>query len=453
MPTPEDWAKGEVLNMKEAKRLTTGIYKGQVEHKYDYVATQFDTPAYGWSSTKEHVGLWLITPSNEYMSGGPTKIELNAHLDGNETGWPTLLNVWKGPHYGATQLFAVPGESWTKCIGPFLLYCNSAPSHEQMWKDALDRAATDAKAWPFDWVNDPSFYPPKAARSTVTGQIVLNDPYVKQSQISNLLVGLSAPDWKAPGNRNIDWQQDSKFYQFWVRADSSGKFAIPNVRAGDYVLHAFSTGVLGELSRADIKVVEGKPLDLGQLAWTPVRFGKPIWEIGIPDRSAGEFFRGDDYWHWGLYTLYPKDFPNDVNFVIGKSDWRKDWNLMQVPRGTDPDGKGQGTATTWTIRFDMPQAPRGKATLRLALAGTEARSVAITMNDKPAGNLTGLPNTMVIHRDSNRSYWTEKPVSFDATLMKAGENVLKLTIPAGSLTAGIEYDYLRLELDESSAAN
>jgi hypothetical protein len=75
------------------------------------------------------------------------------------------------------------------------------------------------------------------------------------------------------------------------------------------------------------------------------------------------------------------------------------------------------------------------------------------MNDKPAGNLTGLPNTMVIHRDSNRSYWTEKPVSFDATLMKAGENVLKLTIPAGSLTAGIEYDYLRLELDESSAAN
>jgi len=34
--------------------------------------------------------------------------------------------------------------------------------------------------------------------------------------------------------------------------------------------------------------------------------------------------------------------------------------------------------------------------------------------------------------------------------MKAGTNVLKLTIPAGSLTSGILYDYLRLELDESA---
>ena len=34
--------------------------------------------------------------------------------------------------------------------------------------------------------------------------------------------------------------------------------------------------------------------------------------------------------------------------------------------------------------------------------------------------------------------------------MKAGENVMQLTVPAGSLTAGIIYDYLRLELDEKT---
>jgi len=35
--------------------------------------------------------------------------------------------------------------------------------------------------------------------------------------------------------------------------------------------------------------------------------------------------------------------------------------------------------------------------------------------------------------------------------MKAGQNVMKLTIPAGGLTSGIMYDYLRLELDDSAS--
>ena len=39
----------------------------------------------------------------------------------------------------------------------------------------------------------------------------------------------------------------------------------------------------------------------------------------------------------------------------------------------------------------------------------------------------------------------EKDVTFDAALLKPGENTLKLTIPAGGLTSGIIYDYLRLE--------
>ena len=37
---------------------------------------------------------------------------------------------------------------------------------------------------------------------------------------------------------------------------------------------------------------------------------------------------------------------------------------------------------------------------------------------------------------------------FDAALLKAGKNVLTLTIPPGSVMSGIEYDYLRLELQE-----
>src|SRR3954470_12137850 len=74
MPTAADWDKGTPLNMKEARRLTTGLYAGQAEHKYDYSAVQFDIPAFGWSSTRQHVGLWFVNPTIEYLSGGATKV-------------------------------------------------------------------------------------------------------------------------------------------------------------------------------------------------------------------------------------------------------------------------------------------------------------------------------------------------------------------------------------------
>ena len=44
----------------------------------------------------------------------------------------------------------------------------------------------------------------------------------------------------------------------------------------------------------------------------------------------------------------------------------------------------------------------------------------------------------------------EHNLAFDVSLMKAGTNELKLTIPADGLTSGILYDYLRLELDEKA---
>ena len=440
MITAYDWDHGTQLNMKEARRMNTGIRKGQVEHKYDYAAVQFDTPAYGWSSTREHVGLWLVTPSYEYMSGGPTKVELTAHPDATFTDSltdrapPVILNVWKGPHYGGTLLDLPQGEEWRKTIGPFLLYANSEPTPDAMWHNALVRASTEEPRWPYDWAVAED-YPGKAGRASVSGRIVLND----SAKLSRLLVGLA--------HSGVDWQKDAQYYQFWVRADGLGRFTIPNVRPGAYTLHAFADGVLGEYEKTGIAVKAGESLDLGALAWTPVRYGRQLWEIGVPDRTAGEFLHGNHYSQWGLYYQYAKDFPDDVHYVIGKSDYRKDWNLMQVPRAIGDTGRG--TATTWSVSFDLPAALHGRATLRLSFAGTEAKQVAVTMNDQPIGTVTGLPNTMVIHRDADRSWWQEKDVVFDAAVMKAGTNVLKLTIPAGPVTAGVEYDYLRLEVEES----
>lgn len=454
MITAYDWNHGTVMNMKEARLMNSGVMKGQVEHKYDYAAIQFDTPAYGWSSTKDKIGIWLINPSNEYMSGGATKLELIAHRDATFTDSltapapATILNVWKGPHYGGTFAEVEQGEDWKKTIGPFLLYCNTGDSHDAAWKDALSRAAKERSSWTYDWAADTE-YPAKKDRGSVSGRIVLDDPV---SKMSNLLVGLSHSDYKLANGENIDWQHDGKYYQFWVRGGADGKFLIKNIRPGIYTLHAFADGVLGEYARSDITVEPGKSVDLGSLTWKPVRYGRQLWEIGIPDRTAGEFLHGDHYYQWGLYNQYPKDFPNDVNFVIGKSDYHKDWNLMQVPRAHDDTGKGRGDETTWMVSFDLPKVPVGKATLRLSFAGTEAKTLTLKMNDQQIGVLTDLPNTSVIHRDSDRGFWQEKLVSFDASVMKQGTNVLKLIVPAGPVMNGIEYDYLRLELDGNARA-
>ena len=196
----------------------------------------------------------------------------------------------------------------------------------------------------------------------------------------------------------------------------------------------------------------GAPLDLGSLNWIPQRYGRQLWDIGIPDRTAGEFLHGDHYYQWGLYNQYPKDFPNDVNYVIGVSDYHRDWNYAQVPRAADNTGTGIGAATTWTIRFVLPNAPKGRAILRLSLAGSSAKRISVGVNGAPAGDTGPLEDTATIRRDADRGYWREVYVPFDAALMKAGDNAMTLTIPAGNVMSGVEYDYLRLELDDTASA-
>jgi Polysaccharide lyase family 4, domain II len=204
MPTGADWDKGAALNMKEARRLTTGHFEGRAEHKYDYSAVQSEIPAFGWASTKEKIGLYFINPSMEYLSSGPLHPELTGRLDDNAGGDPTLL----------------------------------------------------------------------------TGQIALNDPLVKATSV--LRFGLAYPD-----DARLNWQNDATHYEFWTQGDGSGHFRIPNARPGKYQLHAIADGVFGELAGNVVTVEPGKSPDLGKIEWKPARYGRQIWEIGLPNRKMG----------------------------------------------------------------------------------------------------------------------------------------------------------------------
>jgi rhamnogalacturonan endolyase len=538
-----------------------------VEHKYSYTAVQYKAPAYGWSSTKDHIGVWFINPTIEYLSGGATKQELDCHFGDDDDPDPIILDYWRGTHFGGAQCSIAAGENWSKVIGPIFVYVNSlskfdTPSKADLetltntagnptlppawkdnatvlWKDALRQAKVETAQWPFDWVNGVD-YPHKDERGTVTGQLVLDDPQAKTTRLPNLTVGLAHEDYTnsfvprgrggffgrggtngfggrrggfgggrrgfgrgggtngfagggfgfggtngfgggffGRGNREVDWEHDAKFYEFWADGSKNGKFTIPNVRPGTYTLHAFADGVLGEFAATNVVVEAGKSLDLGKLDWKPVRYGKQIWEIGYPDRTGGKFFKGDgaNYWLWGWPVRYGDLFPNDITYTIGKSNYRKDWFFEEVPhelsdywknpaakdpvnqrfgwvRAGNPDEDmwdtiGRGRATTWTIKFNMARASKGQATLRVSLAGANSYGgLAVAVNGKSVGAIHPI-STDAIRYNTDKSVWQECDLTFDAALLKPGANEMQLTVPAGEVTSGVVYDYLRLELDEN----
>ncbi|MBB5350568.1 rhamnogalacturonan endolyase [Haloferula luteola] len=445
-PTGADWDAGQPANLKEARMMVTGSHAGQVEHKYGYSAVLAETPAYGWCSRREKLGLWMIHPSLESIAGGPTKPELTAHLDVNPGGRPVLLSMWHGSHYGGSALSVRKGEEWKKIVGPFLIHLNSGAEPVQLAAEAITTARREQARWPYSWVDSPLYA--NRDRVAVKGKIHLEDaPGAVEARSTDpakpLWVGLTAPDYPIsprPHARIIDWQRDGKFYQYWTRADADGSFKIPHVRHGEYTLHAFREGTLGEFSRSSLRI--DAPTDLGELTWIPVRSGPTVWEIGIPNRSAAEFRGGDRYWKWGNYYDYQKLFPHDVDFVVGDSDWKRDWFFCQPPR-LDAHGRFTGEST-WKVRFTLNEP--SDCLLRIALCGFRGGGrLDLALNGQPLGTTGRFEENGVMHRDGIRGVLQTWTFPIAAEKLQDGENILELHSSARVWHEGLLYDYLRLE--------
>ncbi|MES2777607.1 MAG: polysaccharide lyase family protein [Bacteroidota bacterium] len=427
--------------------------------KYVYTTNPTENRAFGWSSTTKKVGLFFINPSMEYMSGGPTKYELTGHLNTDAVAAPCVLNYWRSSHYGSAEANIAAGEKWEKTIGPFFIYANSASNPDAIYSDAKAQAVKEAGKWPYNWVEGVPYSKAKD-RANVKGTLVLKD--VKPLKgFKNFRIGLTAGEYVSPREKPepkviTGWQRDGKFYQFWTKGNADGSFEIPNVRPGNYVLYAFTDGVLGEFVKSDIIVEKGKALNLGKLEWTPVRKGKQLWDIGIPNRNGSEFRGGNQRRDPEISLKYAQLFPDDITYTIGKSDFTNDWFYQHVPHNEDTAAKALpfygvrtiGRATPFTVAFDMPAMPTGKAFLRFAICGTGTSTLDVEVNGQPAGKLEKLTGDGVITRHGESGLWYEKTLEFDASLMKKGANTLKLIVPQAPVNNGLVYDYIRLELEE-----
>ncbi|PKI73500.1 hypothetical protein CRG98_006081 [Punica granatum] len=471
MPLPDDRMHGrcQTLAYPEAVLLVNPVdpeLKGEVDDKYQYSLPNKDILVHGWMSFNPPVGFWQITPSNEFRSGGPLKQNLTSHVG------PTTLAMFLSGHYAGKDLEPKfgPREPWKKVFGPVFIYVNSATRGDDprlLWDDAKMQMMTEVESWPYSFPASEDFLK-SHQRGNVRGRLLILDRYMSDGFISadGAYVGLALPgDFGS-------WQRECKGYQFWTQADKQGTFCIKNICPGDYNLYAWVPGFIGDYRNdAIISIASGMDIDMGDLVFKPPREGPTLWEIGIPDRSAAEFYIPDPnpmhinrlyvnhperYRQYGLWNRYMELYPNDdLIYTIGLSDYRKGWFFAQIPRQKEDDTHH---GTTWQIKFNLNCVDRSNGyKLRVAIASATLAELQVRVNDPNArrplftSGLIGRDNSVARH-GIHGIYWLFS-ANIPGNMLVEGENTVFLTQPrCQSPFQGIMYDYIRLEGPPSDAA-
>ncbi|MCL6633148.1 MAG: carboxypeptidase regulatory-like domain-containing protein [Alicyclobacillus herbarius] len=416
---------------------------GSAYTKYQDAISEANTHVFGLVGSE--YGLWFIKGGNDYTNGLPTAREIGAH----QTDTTPIVN-WapEAAHYGRDT--AQPSPGWSHIWGPIFVYLNHGDNMSDIYQDALQRAHLDEQAWPYKWLADPIYE--ANSRGTVSGKLTITGK-VPQGGATVILA--------APGG---DWQHQSLGYVYYAKTDASGNFSIPHVRPGMYTLYAYQKGIYQEYQQDGIQVSSNKATDVGNIVWKQKSEGKLLWQIGTPDRSADEFLHGNEYRKWGLWLRYPFEFPNGVNYYVGKSNPATDWNYVQplnktpgapfnllAPFSNDP--------AVWTIHFNTPRIPKDThGSLTIAIAAERAPDVDIVLNGtklyeyKTSASDSAMPRLGI----SGNNY-TVLQIPFDTSLLKSdSDNVLSL-VPAQSLLnqqgqritdyySSIMYDALKMEL-------
>ncbi|XP_059645438.1 probable rhamnogalacturonate lyase B [Cornus florida] len=462
MPTAHDRNTGQVLDYKEAVLLTNPsnpALKGEVDDKYQYSCEDKDNRVHGWISPNPPVGFWMITPSDEFRTGGPVKQDLTSHVG------PTTLSMFFSTHYagGSLGIKFEDGEAWKKVFGPVLIYLNSASvdaDNITLWEDAKEQMLIETEKWPYNFPLSEDF-PHAGQRGKVSGRLLVRDRFIN----TRLMKASSAYVGAAPLGDVGSWQRENKGYQFWTQSDDEGYFLIKGVRPGNYSLYAWVPGIVGDYKyQVNLIITPGSEIKLDVLIYDPPRNGPTLWEIGVPDRTAAEFYvpdpnptlmnqlyveQFDKFRQYGLWDRYAELYPDqDLVYTVGVSNYQTDWFFAHVNRNI---GNKTYVPTTWQILFDLENViETGNYTLQLALASAHEAELQIRINDEEMGEpsfttgFIGKDNSIARH-GIHGLYWLYS-VGISASQLVNGNNTIYLRQSRGSSPfKGIMYDYIRLE--------
>lgn len=418
-------------------RLAPSITNDTFYSKYEQVAYAKNDDVHGFLS--DNLGLWVVHPSKEAITGGPMKQYNSVH---QTIEYPVLLAYYHGRHFIADREATPIPAGWSKTYGPWLLYMNEGDSLEAMVADAEARAAAEQAAWPYDWTNDEVNLPTR--RFSVSGNIL---PLPGRDGVPTTVL------LARPGD---DWLSQYHEYIFWDETDATGEFSIDKVRPGSYTVYAYGGGVTSHTNFGSITVTDSD-IEMGELYRRPPRGGFLQWQIGKADRTASGFLEADTRRDFEKWYDYPDLFPADVNFTIGVSDEATDWYYCQP---ICQDEAGLFHKPTWDVNFDLPVAPdpSASAQITIGIAGSNGDPTLIVLvNGTEVGREQYPHNNMMSRAASLSAHYMESVYSFDAHLLQAGSNTIELELGKGIPSAldriyhpvgAIAYDTVYLEIDD-----
>ncbi|CAE6460380.1 unnamed protein product [Rhizoctonia solani] len=430
-----------------------------VQHEADYF-TKY-TFADTWRDHKAHglyadgsttngttYGAWLVMNTRDTYFGGPIHSDLT--VDG------ITYNYIISNHHGDTAPNITHG--FDRTFGPFFYYFNSGKNA------SLDTLRDDAEGYANpEW--NTAFYDSIAAS-------VPN--YVTTSHRGTFSLSIDIP---------ADNAQNISAYQYWGDVSDNGLFSIPRVKEGTYRLTVYADGIFGQYEEDGIVIVAGKTTK-HQAKWTPETAGKELWRIGTPDKTAGEFLHGfapdpkkslhpkstaysKQNYGWGQWD-FPTDFPNGVNYTVGRSDVSQDWNYVHWsvfgPSYTRTEAVS-ANMNNWTINFEHASQIKANSTGILTIQLAAAKSSSGN-TDVPNGSLSNFTLQAYINnqgplnfdvlwyqssncavRSGISCYNLAKKLAFPGGWLKGGWNKVVLSLPFNKNAVYVQYDALRMELN------
>ncbi|CAE6486760.1 unnamed protein product, partial [Rhizoctonia solani] len=339
----------------------------------------------GSTSNGTAYGAWLVMNTRDTYFGGPIHTDLT--VDG------ITYNYIVSNHHGDGTPNITHG--FDRTYGPFYYHFNSGKGASLSTLRADAEKLADP-TWNAAFYDDIASHVPNYVTTSGRGtfQAKINLPKGAKRPIAVLSV--SGYDFQAN-------EVDTKALQYWGDIKPDGAISIPRVKAGNYRLTVYADGIFGQYIQDNVTVKAGIVNPAIKVTWKEESAGTELWRLGTPDKTSGEFRHGfttdpkkslhpEEYRiYWG-YHDFPTDFPNGVNFTIGKSDIAKDWNYVHWsvfgPSYTRKNAVWDNM-NNWTINFDYSRKKskaNSTATFTVQLAGAKTASGNTDVDNGPYTN-------------------------------------------------------------------
>ena len=410
-PTSFGFPRQNYLQYPDIYQATWRLPNGEVDAKHEWMNYERMSHVTGLVGPK--YGLWLVFPSYSFLDGTEPLLQMTAFVG------PLFIIGMDNKYYVPTATYV--GAHWKKIYGPMYFYLDKGPNREEMWIAAKRAALARRHAWPLHWVKN-AFY---QSRGAVEGTVGVSLKKAekdgrKGAPLKRAWVILSLPPKNVPADLYGAWLRNIGSFMYWTRSDANGHFLIKNVEPGKYDLFVWKSGILGEARRNGLVVKGSKTLKESRLDIHPLKFGKTVWQIGTPTRTVTQFRNGGNFHIWENYLRYGMNFPHGVNYYIGKSNAKKDWNYLQPAIV-----QGHQTPTTWNIHFNLADAPTGYPVLTLVCGGRYARMNVFANGQKIGSIHTNVGLQLV--RTAPYGELIIRNFNFSRRLLHKGKNIISLS--------------------------